>query len=77
MKAVSLYSPYAWRGRIGLVVPSTNTVNEPEFYRMAPEGIGIYTAHALLLGAASHDSYNAMKRTSPSPQSSLRRPRLT
>lgn len=39
---------YGWRGRIGLVVPSTNTVNEPDFYRHLPEGVSVHTARMLL-----------------------------
>ncbi len=34
---------YGWRGRIGLLVPTGNSVMEPEFQRMAPEGV---TSHA-------------------------------
>lgn len=60
MKALSHYSPYAWKARIGLIVPSTNTINEPEFWRMAPPGVGIFTARAMLLGAASRESYFRM-----------------
>src|SRR4051794_40815323 len=43
-KALSLFSSYGWRGRIGLIAPSTNTTLEPEFWRMAPEGISIHVA---------------------------------
>ncbi len=60
MKAVSMYSPYGWRGKIGLIVPSTNTVNEPEFWRMAPEGVTIHTARVLLKGKATEESYFQM-----------------
>lgn len=60
MKAVSLYSPYGWKAKIGLIVPSTNTVNEPEFWRMAPEGVTIHTARAMLLGPATEESYFKM-----------------
>lgn len=35
---------YGWRGRIGLIVPSSNTTCEGEFHRMAPEGVSIQTA---------------------------------
>ena len=35
---------YGWRGRIGLLVPSTNTTMEVDFYRLAPEGVSIHTA---------------------------------
>ncbi|MEO5740365.1 MAG: aspartate/glutamate racemase family protein, partial [Vicinamibacterales bacterium] len=43
-KALSLYSEYGARGRIGLIAPSTNTTLEPEFWRMAPDGIAIHVA---------------------------------
>jgi maleate isomerase len=35
---------YGARGRIGLLVPSVNTVVEPEFGRIVPEGVGVYAA---------------------------------
>lgn len=35
---------YGWRGRIGLLVPSTNTTMEVDFYRMAPQGVSVHTA---------------------------------
>lgn len=57
MKAVQGYRPYGWRGKIGLIVPSTNTINEPEFWRMAPEGVTVHTARVLLLGKATSESY--------------------
>jgi maleate isomerase len=33
---------YGWRGRIGLMVPTGNSVMEPEFQRMAPEGVSTH-----------------------------------
>jgi maleate cis-trans isomerase len=60
MKAVSMYSPYGWRAKIGLIVPSTNTINEPEFWRLAPPGVTIHTARTLLLGKATQESYEKM-----------------
>lgn len=33
---------YGWRGKIGIIVPSVNNTMEPEFNRMAPEGISVY-----------------------------------
>lgn len=62
MKAVSMYDPYGWMAKIGLIVPSTNTVNEYEWYKMAPEGISIHTGRALLLGKASQESYDTMAK---------------
>ena len=44
METVSAYSPYGWKAKIGLIIPSTNTVNEPEFWQMAPDGVTIHTA---------------------------------
>lgn len=35
---------YGARARIGLVVPSTNTVAEIEFWRMAPTGVTVHTS---------------------------------
>ncbi|MFQ6052736.1 MAG: aspartate/glutamate racemase family protein [Candidatus Bathyarchaeia archaeon] len=34
--------------RIGLLVPSSNTTMEPEFYRMAPGGVSVHTARMRL-----------------------------
>jgi maleate isomerase len=34
--------------RIGLLVPSSNTTMEPDFYRMAPEGVSIHSARMML-----------------------------
>lgn len=33
-----------WRAKIGVLLPSTNTILEPDFYAMAPEGVTIHTA---------------------------------
>lgn len=60
MKAVQMYSPYGWRAKIGLIVPSTNTVNEPEFNLMAPRGVSIHGARIMLLGKATTESYIKM-----------------
>ncbi len=37
-------APYGWRGRIGLLIPSVNTVVEPEFYLLMPPGISVHGA---------------------------------
>jgi maleate cis-trans isomerase len=36
------YRPYGWRAKLGLIVPPTNTVNEAEWARMAPEGVTVH-----------------------------------
>lgn len=45
------YRPYGWRARLGLIVPTTNTVNEAEWVRMAPEGVTIHSARTPLHAA--------------------------
>ena len=59
-KALSLYSAYGWRGRIGLVSPSTNTTLEPEFWRLAPEGVSIHTARVYQSGPQEPSTYRRM-----------------
>ena len=39
---------YGWRGRIGLIVPSTNTTCEMEFHKVIPEGVSLHTARCFL-----------------------------
>lgn len=51
---------YGWRGRIGLVVPTGNSVVEPEFYQMAPEGVSIH-ANRVALKDVTRDSLLAME----------------
>ncbi|MFB6298955.1 MAG: maleate cis-trans isomerase [Halobacteriales archaeon] len=41
---------YGWRGRVGLIVPSSNTTNEPEFRSVLPSGISVHTARMHLEG---------------------------
>ncbi|MGA9402626.1 maleate cis-trans isomerase family protein [Haladaptatus sp.] len=35
---------FGWRGRLGVVVPSSNTTVEGEFGRVLPEGVSLHTA---------------------------------
>jgi maleate isomerase len=39
---------YGWRGRIGLLVPSSNTTCEMEFHKLIPEGISIHKSRCFL-----------------------------
>ncbi|RLG50766.1 MAG: maleate cis-trans isomerase [Thermoproteota archaeon] len=39
---------HGWRGRIGLIVPSSNTTMEPELTAAAPEGVSVHTARMRL-----------------------------
>jgi len=44
---------YDLRGRIGLIVPSSNTTMEMDYHRLKPEGISIHTARIRFTGASS------------------------
>ncbi|WP_048055309.1 aspartate/glutamate racemase family protein [Pyrococcus sp. NA2] len=35
---------FGWRGRIGLIVPSSNTTMEMEFHSMLPEGVSLHVS---------------------------------
>jgi maleate isomerase len=35
---------YGWRGRIGIIIPSSNTTCEPELQTMAPDGVSVHAA---------------------------------
>lgn len=35
---------FGWRGKIGLLVPSSNTTMEMEFHRSVPRGVSVHTA---------------------------------
>ncbi|WP_227377712.1 maleate cis-trans isomerase family protein [Haladaptatus halobius] len=39
---------YGYRGRLGLIVPSSNTTNESEFWRWIPNGVSVHTARMQL-----------------------------
>lgn len=43
------------RARIGLVVPSTNTIVEPEFHQMAPAGVTVHTGRIYIEQPDMHD----------------------
>ena len=58
--ALQLSRPYGWRGKIGLITPSSNNINEPEFYRLAPPGVTIHTTRVLLTGEMDEASFHRM-----------------
>jgi arylmalonate decarboxylase len=57
---VATRSPYSWKASIGLIVPSGNTSLEPEFMRMAPDGVAIYTSRVRQSGPQGKASYERM-----------------
>lgn len=52
---------YGRRGRIGLMLPTGNSVMEPEFYRLAPEGVTTHT-NRVDLKDVTRDSLLAMEQ---------------
>ena len=64
---------HGWRARIGLIVPSPNTVAETEFWRMAPEGVTIHTTRMLLRADEVKDPLRDMEQFLPRVLEELRR----
>jgi arylmalonate decarboxylase len=62
LSILRLNRPYGWRGKIGLITPSPNNVNEPEWARLVPPGVAIHTSRVLLSGPMTLESYNDMAR---------------
>lgn len=50
------YRPYGFRAKLGLIVPPTNTVNEAEWSRMAPEGVTVHVARMPLHSDTTSDA---------------------
>jgi arylmalonate decarboxylase len=48
MTTVNGTTMIGWRARLGLLVPSVNTVVEPEMYAMAPPGVALITSRLLV-----------------------------
>ncbi|OGP55228.1 MAG: hypothetical protein A2162_06520 [Deltaproteobacteria bacterium RBG_13_52_11b] len=46
---------FGWRGKVGLILPSVQTVTEPLFYRIAPQGVAFYTSRVLIRGNVMSD----------------------
>lgn len=40
---------YGWRNRVGLIVPSSNTTMESEFWELVPEGVTTHTSRIQLV----------------------------
>ena len=49
---------YGWRLRLGMLLPSSNRVAEPELPAMLPEGVAVHTTRLRLIGGwLQADSY--------------------
>lgn len=51
-----------YKAKLGIILPSANTVMEPEFYQMAPEGVGIFTTRVPLTTAYKRDFLKVANR---------------
>ena len=56
---------YGHRARIGLLVPSTNTVGESEFWRLAPPGVSVHTSRMPFLPDKHAEPFAAMEAEVP------------
>lgn len=52
--------PIGWRRRIGVIVPPSNTVNEAEFARLAPEGVTFHFTRTPLHDDPGADDFKEM-----------------
>lgn len=62
MKVLSRYRPYGKLGTVGVILPSANTVMEPELARLAPEGVTFHGARTPVRGLPSQESLEEMAR---------------
>ncbi len=56
---------YGGRARLALVVPSTNTVAEIEFWRLAPDGVSIHTSRMPFFAERHEKPFDEMERHVP------------
>ena len=54
--------PDGWRGRIGVIVPPSNTVNETEFNRLKPDGVTFHFTRSPLHPNPAADDFAKMMR---------------
>jgi len=53
-------APIGWRARIGVIAPPSNTVNEAEFARMAPDGVTFHFTRSPLHADPAADDFRSM-----------------
>ena len=56
---------YGNRARVGLLVPSPNTVAETEFWRMAPPGVSVHTSRMPFFFDRGPDAFSEMEADVP------------
>ena len=48
MKKLTLKENFGWRAKVGLIVPSLQTITEPLFNRIAPDGVAFFCSRVLV-----------------------------
>ncbi len=56
---------YGRRARLALVVPSSNTVAEIEFWRLAPEGVSVHTSRMPFFAEKHENPFDEMEKHLP------------
>ncbi len=51
---------FSLRGRIGLIVPSSNTTMEMDYHRLAPQGVSVHTSRMRFVGAANVEDFTPL-----------------
>lgn len=46
---------YGWRARVGMLMANANTTMEPEFYKLAPEGVSMHASRVPIGGVSVKD----------------------
>jgi len=44
-----------WKGKVGLILPSVNTITEPTFYALAPQGVSFHASRTFITGTSVQD----------------------
>ena len=59
---------YGWRLRLGMLLPSSNRVAEPELPSMLPEGVAVHTTRLKLVGSGSDELLAMVERIEEAAQ---------
>ena len=62
---------YGWRAKIGLLVPSVNTTIEPDFWKLAPEGVAIHVTRLKTERLMTFEALQDMEKNTESAAAEL------
>ena len=60
MTSLEKIRPIGWRSKIGVIVPASNTVNEAEFHKTAPDGVSFHFTRSPLHSDPAKDNFERM-----------------